>query len=107
MRYVPPKPLFSQTKSAYAAVKQVFFYFYFFRTKVSQNAFNFSLNRILGLLCIFVLLIPYFEKILCSVAQEIRYILFIFTLFNVDGYGTCLVLLLLLLLLNFIPVAIF
>ena len=54
---------------------------------------------------------PYFEKPLCSVAQEILYfILYFFILFNkpfnVDIYRVCLVLLLLLLLLNVIAFAI-
>ena len=45
-------------------------------------------------------MIPYFEKTLCSVAQEIRYTFFILfkKLFNVNVYRVCLVLLLLLLL---------
>ena len=56
---------------------------------------------------------PYFEKSLCSVAQEIRYILFFLVLFhklfNVDICRVCLVLLLflLLLLLNVIGFAIY
>ena len=49
-------------------------------------------------------MIPYFEKTLCNVAQEIRYTLFfkfyLNKLFNVDIYKICLILLLLLLLLN-------
>ena len=51
-------------------------------------------------------MIPYFEKALCSVAQEIRHTLFFFILlkkiFNVDDYRVCLILFLLLLLLNIV-----
>ena len=44
-------------------------------------------------------MIPYFEKTLCSIAQEIRNIQRPY-LFKVDIYRVCLILLLLLLLLN-------
>ena len=51
-------------------------------------------------------MIPYFQNTLCSVAQEIRYVLFFFILFNklftVCIYRVCLILFLLLLLLNVI-----
>ena len=58
-------------------------------------------------------MIPYVEKALCRVAQEIRYTFFCLILFNklvsVDIYRGCLILLLLLLLLllNVIAFAIF
>ena len=84
---------------------KLFYLQLFLQTKVSQNAFNFILIKWNRRYTLYFSTISYFEKTLCSVAQEIRYTFFI----NVDIDRACLIPLLLplLLLLNVISFAIF
>ena len=83
-------------------MKQVFFYLkLFLRIRVSQTLLI-LIKQSLGYTLYFSMIL-YFEKTLCNVAQDIRFSLFFFILFNklvnVGIYRVCLILLLLLLLL--------